>query len=180
MNWILAQAVKWTINCCCVVRLRQRCLWISLCRAWKVSWPRSIRAAGSQGGASAQSTLPYLTCLTLRNGTCVPGLQHHTILSFTQITSNQNLVMMRNMSHKRERLLNLQDEQASRLSVEYMLFSGTSSCMIWHLCLFSKERHLWRFYLNSMKKICGPKAMLRCCLERRRGIQFFLYTKQKC
>lgn len=101
-SWTSAQPAKRTISCCCGVRLRWQCLWISLCQAWRVSWPRSSRVAGPHAGASAQSTQPYLSCLTLKSGMSVPGLQHHICLCFTQTTSNQNLVMMRSMSRRME------------------------------------------------------------------------------
>lgn len=103
-NWISAQQAKWAISCCCGAHLQWQCLLISLCQAWRVSWPRNSRVAGSHGGASAQSTQPYLSCLTLKSGMSVPGLHLHTFLFFTQTTSNQNLVMTRSTSRRVEAL----------------------------------------------------------------------------
>lgn len=104
-NWTSARPAMWAISCCCGVLLQWRCLWISLCQAWRVSWLRNSRAAGPNGGASAQSTQPYLSCLTLKSGMSVPGLQHHTSLYFTRTTSNQNLVMTRSMSRRMKGLV---------------------------------------------------------------------------
>lgn len=45
----------------------------------------------------------------------VPGLQHHTFLSFTQTTSNQNLVMTRSTSRKVEGLVKFDSQNRSHI-----------------------------------------------------------------
>lgn len=96
--WTLVQRGRRNTNSCCGVPPLWPCLWICLCRAWGVSSIRNSRVAGAaHGRASALSTQPYLSCLTSRSGTSVPGLQHQTFLCFTPTTSNQNLVTMRSM-----------------------------------------------------------------------------------
>lgn len=94
--WTLAQRGRRNTSSCCGVPPPWPCLWICLCRAWGVSFIRNSRVAeAAHGRASALSTQPYLSCLTSRSGTSVPGLQHQTFLCFTPTTSNQNLVTMR-------------------------------------------------------------------------------------
>lgn len=94
--WTLAQRGRRNTSSWCGVPPPWPCLWICLCRAWGVSFIRNSRVAGAaHGRASALSTQPYLTCLTSRSGTSVPGLQRQTFLCFTPTTSNQNLVTMR-------------------------------------------------------------------------------------
>lgn len=138
-----APRAKRTTSCCYAARLRWRCLWICLCLALRVSWPRNSRVAGPHGGASAQSTQPYLSCLTLKSGMSVPGLQHHTSLCFTQTTLNQNLVMMTSTSRRMESLVNW------RWTVE-LIHSQTGSgqrmlCGIngWSCRTVQHQRPLW-------------------------------------
>lgn len=192
-SWISAQPAKWATSCCCGARPRWRCLWISLCQAWGVSWLRSSRVAGpARGGASAQSTQPYLSCLTLKSGMSVPGLQRHTSLCFTPTTSNQNLVMMRSMSRRMGGPVNLDmktrrpifsdPHQARGCSVEPQLlsFSRTSTCMV--------QRPFWEAdgcdqtaaftHVRGVERslditLCGPKVWFDKFPEGTGGIPSF-------